>query len=217
MVVLEDRQVVVTLAGMNKDYPPTDEDGFLEFARSLPDPIAIEWIEQLEPVSPIAGYRASNRLRHFHRAKHYPDRLLFIGDTVSSLNPIYGQGMTVALMHVHTLHDVLESSQSLDGLALRFHRKLARVNLIPWLTAVSEDRRYPLTDGPPLNLFDRMAFAYLRLLFRATPYDDAISRALLRTMHMIQHPIMLAHPRLLLGIIKMIVQQLFERRRSNRV
>jgi hypothetical protein len=35
---IENRRWMVTVAGLNKNYPPTDEEGFLEFARSLAAP-----------------------------------------------------------------------------------------------------------------------------------------------------------------------------------
>ena len=34
-MVMEENQIIVTLAGVNKDYPPTDEKEFLEFAKSF--------------------------------------------------------------------------------------------------------------------------------------------------------------------------------------
>ena len=40
--VVEHDKVVVTLVGVNKDYPPTDEHGFCEFARSLDESVVFE-------------------------------------------------------------------------------------------------------------------------------------------------------------------------------
>ena len=44
---------IVTLCGGGKDYPPTDEDEFRAFARSLADPRFAEAYEASEPLSPI--------------------------------------------------------------------------------------------------------------------------------------------------------------------
>ncbi|MEQ8677144.1 MAG: FAD-binding protein [Aggregatilineales bacterium] len=209
--VLENRQVVITLAGMNADYPPTDEVAFLEYARSLPDSTVVSWIQTLTPVSPIAGFRAVNRLRHYGRAKHYPDRFIAIGDAVCALDPIYGQGMTVALLHVYALKTLLKKSSTLDGFANRFHRKLSRVNLVPWLMAASEDRRYPLTEGDKPTWFDNLAHLYIVQLFLATPHDPFVARTLLRVLHMLQHPLYLVHPRVLWGILRVWVKRLLKK------
>jgi hypothetical protein len=51
----EGNKVVITLAGANKDYPPAGEAAFEAFAKSLPDPIVHQWIQTLDPISPIAS------------------------------------------------------------------------------------------------------------------------------------------------------------------
>ncbi|MEQ8676376.1 MAG: FAD-binding protein [Aggregatilineales bacterium] len=209
--VLENRQVVITLAGMNGDYPPTEEQAFLDYARSLPDSTVANWIETLSPVSPIAGFRAVNRLRHYGRAKYYPEHFIATGDAVCALDPIYGQGMTVALLHVNALKTLLEKSSSMEGFANRFHRKLAKVNLVPWLMAASEDRRYPLTEGDKPTMFDNLAHRYIVQLFLATPHDPVVARTLLRVLHMLQHPLYLIHPRVLWGIVRVWVKRLLKK------
>ena len=58
----------MTLAGGGRDYPPTDDDGFLAFARGMRHPLLYDAIRQAEPLSSIAGTRATqNRLRHYER------------------------------------------------------------------------------------------------------------------------------------------------------
>nr|MDQ2902099.1 hypothetical protein [Chloroflexota bacterium] len=59
---------MVTLVGSLHDYPPDDEAGFLEFARSLAQLDLYEAIKDAEAVMPIAVYRyTANRWRHFER------------------------------------------------------------------------------------------------------------------------------------------------------
>jgi len=54
-----------------------------------------------------------------------PDGLVALGDSVLSLNPVHGQGITVSMMGAELLHDVLAkrlaatSSTSNRALALR--------------------------------------------------------------------------------------------------
>ena len=48
---------MVSLAGRLGEYPPADEAGFLEYARSLPEPSLYEAIKEAEPVTPIVTYK----------------------------------------------------------------------------------------------------------------------------------------------------------------
>ena len=55
---------LVSLIGGDGDYPPTDEAGFLAFARSLRSPALYEAIARAEPLTPVMGQRATeNRLK----------------------------------------------------------------------------------------------------------------------------------------------------------
>ena len=51
MFPVEDDRWLVTLIGADRDYPPQDEEGFLEYARSLRDPGLFEAIRNAEPLN----------------------------------------------------------------------------------------------------------------------------------------------------------------------
>ena len=82
----EANQVVITLVGVNGDYPPTNETGFQAFAESLPDPIVARWLNELEPASPIYGFRAANHIRHYERLEHNPEGFIVLGDAFCVFN-----------------------------------------------------------------------------------------------------------------------------------
>jgi hypothetical protein len=66
---IEGGRWLLSLIGGDGDYPPTDEAGFLAFARSLRSPALHEAIAAAEPLTPIVGHRATeNRLRHYGTA-----------------------------------------------------------------------------------------------------------------------------------------------------
>ena len=96
---IEDGRWMVTLGGGGGDYPPTDDQGFLEFARNLVTPKLYDAIQQAEALSPITGYRATeNRLRHYERLSSFPENCIVVGDAACCFNPVYGQGMTTAAL-----------------------------------------------------------------------------------------------------------------------
>ncbi len=51
------------------DHPPTDDEGFLEFARSLSQPDIYDAMKQAQPLSPISQYaRTENVWRRYDQA-----------------------------------------------------------------------------------------------------------------------------------------------------
>ena len=54
LLPLEGNRWHVTLIGMNQDYPPTDEAGFLEYASSLATLELFDAIKEAEPLTPIS-------------------------------------------------------------------------------------------------------------------------------------------------------------------
>src|SRR5262249_30615300 len=134
----------VVLAGVSGDYPPTDPDAFVDFARGMFDPAFAEALQQARRLSPIYSYRrTANRWRHFEHLRRFPEGLLVTGDAACAFDPVYGQGMTVAGMGARALHICVarQPAGRVAGLSQRFQRTLARVNRTPWALSVGADYR----------------------------------------------------------------------------
>ncbi len=207
LLSVEGNRWVVTLGGMGKEYPPTDEEGFLEFARSLRSPHLYEAIKQAKPLTDIAGYRRTeNLLRHYERLPRYPENFVALGDAVCAFNPVYGQGMTTSALGAVTLGKVLaehtrDHPGDLTGLAERFQKRLARNNKTPWLLATGEDFRCPITEGGKPDLATRLTQGYItRVMARATT-DKQVCQAMLEAIHLLRSPITLFKPGLMLRVI----------------
>jgi hypothetical protein len=143
---------ICTLAGWLKDYPPADEAGFLDYAKTLPRPELHQMIRDAEPAGPVAVHRfPSNLRRHYERMARFPEGLAVVGDAQCSFNPTYGQGMTTAALQVDALEQCLRERTSGAELSRRIRRRTAAAIDAPWEGATMEDFRFPDVGGkrPP--------------------------------------------------------------------
>jgi 2-polyprenyl-6-methoxyphenol hydroxylase-like FAD-dependent oxidoreductase len=206
LLPIEGDRWLVTLGGAGKDYAPSDEAGFLAFARSLPSQALYEAIREATPLSPIATYRATeNRIRHYERLARWPEGFAVTGDGVCAFNPVYGQGMTNAALAALTLDDCLRAAGRRDaaqpGLTHRFQRELARRNQTPWLLATGADYRVPQTAGGAPSPTMRLSHRYLDRALRAATRDSAVRLALMEVLHLVKPPATLFRPDVLWRVL----------------
>jgi hypothetical protein len=197
---IEGGRWMVTLGGGDRDYPPTDEEGFLAFARSLPTPEFYEAIKEAEPLTPISGYRTTeNRWRHYERMKRWPERLVVLGDGACAFNPVYGQGMTMAARGAQLLDQVLikgrRGPDRLRGLGRAFQQRLARINGEPWLLATGEDYRYRGCEGAPPSRSLRLMHKYMDRIFVISTENSYVRQRFLEVQQMLKPPTTLFSPR----------------------
>ncbi|MGY1601652.1 NAD(P)/FAD-dependent oxidoreductase [Geodermatophilus sp. SYSU D00815] len=197
---MEGRRWLVTMTGVGGERPPDDEDGWLDYARSLRHPVIADAVAGAEPVSPIRVHHGtSNRRWHFERMRRRPRRFVVLGDAACVFNPIYGQGITVAGLAAETLDACLRRSTDLDGLAERFQRRLARVLAAPWAQSTGEDLRFPTTTGARPTAAQRAQYRFLDRLGAAATGDPHVTDVVFQVYGMLERPAALLSPRLLLA------------------
>jgi hypothetical protein len=196
----EGGQWIATLAGTAGHYPPTDEDGFMDFARQMPDPILYEAIRQAEPVSQIYGYRRTeNQWRHYERLRRWPGGFVVMGDAACCFNPVYGQGMTAAALGAQLLDHLLGSEKGVlsPGFGQNFQRKLAKHLITPWLLATGEDFRWENTEGDRPGGAARLVQGYFDRVLELACRDANASRAFIEMAHLLRPPASLFRPGIL--------------------
>lgn len=176
----ENNTWVVMIAGVNHDYPPTDEAGFDEFARSLGEEF-YQAVQAAEPISQPYGYRKTDsRWRHYEQLERWPERYVVLGDAFCGFNPIYGQGMTIASMSALALGEQLQQANGqLDGVSQPTLKEIAKVTQAAWLLATGADLEWPGTTGGDTgqSLTDRFGRWYITKLMDAMPYEEQIRLA----------------------------------------
>lgn len=176
---------VPSLTGVLGDHPPTDHDGFLEFARTLPVPDVYEAVRDAPPLEDPVRFRfpASVR-RRYELLTRFPDGLLVLGDAVCSFNPVYGQGMSVAALEVLALRDLLRAG---DASPLPFFDAVANVVDAPWNGSTGGDLAYPgVAEHRPEEVEE--ANAYLARLQYAATKDPAVTDAFMRVAGLVDPP-----------------------------
>ncbi len=196
----------VVLVGIGGDYPPTDEDAFVEFARSLHSPTIYEAIKDAEPASPVYGYRGTANRRRLYDRVRLPENFLVFGDAACVLNPSYGSGMTAAALSVEALDGCLRELKRrapgltvrLDGLGRRFHKGQRRAVAPCWTLTANSDRQWASENldglGPARRVLHRVSEEVMGL---AVERED-VARALLETKNLLKSPFALLRPGILL-------------------
>jgi 2-polyprenyl-6-methoxyphenol hydroxylase-like FAD-dependent oxidoreductase len=196
MIEIEEKTWHLSLFGRFGDYAPTEEDGFLAFAKALHTPKLYNLIKDAERLTDIVQHRFPTSVqRHYERLPTFPEGLLVLGDALCSFNPIYAQGMSVAALQVKVLQQLLTErtaeARTLEGLALPFFTKAAEVIATPWMLAASFDFLYPQTKGerPPDLEEGARYFAAVDALTR----DDAEVHRLMTEVFHLAKPLSILH------------------------
>lgn len=192
---VEKDQWLLTLIGIGRCYPPRDEEGFMQYARSLPHPVIYEIIKEAKPISEIRTYQGSkNCWHHFEMAQSLPKGIISLGDSLCSFNPIYGQGMTIAALEAYTLYQLFLEERFSERL---FYQKVSPFIKDAWTLAVSEDYRWPSTTGDPLSWYHKVSLWYFdQLMSKATSYP-VVAETFLQVMNLERSSWHFIHPRLL--------------------
>lgn len=201
---IEGGRWLVTVAGVMHDYPPTDEEGFLAFARSLSSPELYKTIADAKPLTRVTGYRrTANRLREYDRLAHMPKGFVAMGDSVCCTNPVYGLGMTVASLEAEELDRFLRESEGGRRLdPLKFQKAVGKVVTAGWALATSEDLRWPSTQGGAITPKVKLMHWYLEQVFQLIPESPEVYVRFQEVNHMLKGPEALFHPAVLSRVLR---------------
>ena len=126
---MENDQTMVTLIEKEETLSTCHNfETFLEKARLIPGEKLSQIIAKAKPISVICVFRKKNTLRNKFDFEKLPPSLILLGDVHTSLNPVFGQGMSLALLQVELLQKEFQETFS----ALLFHKKIKRLVRFPF-------------------------------------------------------------------------------------
>ncbi len=214
MLAVEGERWMITLFGYQGDAAPTDEAGFVEFARTLDAPDIYNVVKTTHPLGPASQYKyAASQRRRYEKLSRFPEGYLVCGDALCRFNPIYGQGMTAAASEALLLDECLKEdlqaaghgapsrgSLSYGPLRRRFFRRVSRLLDSPWAISAGNDLVYPDVEGKRTPVM-RISNLYIDWLAQVSPEDTTLSRAFLRVANLEIPPVALFHPALVLRLL----------------
>jgi 2-polyprenyl-6-methoxyphenol hydroxylase-like FAD-dependent oxidoreductase len=189
----------VAVFGYMGDRPPLDEQGFQEFARTLPSPEVHNLVCAAEPLTEPMQYRfAYSHRRYYERLSSFPDGLLVIGDALCSFNPIYGQGMTIAALEALALHNCL--SVGTQELASRFFKAAEELINNAWEISVGGDLKIPQVAGKR-SVKVRFSNWYMDKLVKVAQSSPAVTRSFYDVIDFRSPPASLMYSRIALRVL----------------
>ncbi|MFI5735027.1 hypothetical protein ACIA49_33250 [Kribbella sp. NPDC051587] len=195
--VIENNQWLVMVMGAGNNAVPKSMEDFRLACASLP-PIFAKAAGGKVTHQVRTYHQADGRRRNYSSLTHFPARLISLGDSVASFNPIYGQGITSAALQVSCLSEYLSSGPDLNLAATEFFDLQRVIVNAGWLMSAGTDQiQSDLKTGArvPVKLQrERDALAQIQ---RAGTRNPELGRRLSAVKHMLVHPGTLKDPALL--------------------
>ncbi len=186
---------LVTLIGYHGDHPPTDADAFDAWASTLERPDLADSLVGAEPLSEVRTFKAPTQRRLRFDRVALPEGLAVVGDAACALDPVFGQGMSVAAVTAARLRDHLAARPFASRAVARL---VARCSARAWLLTSVEAMRYREARAiPGIGLLH----GFLDKIGEVASYDAAVYTAFLEVMHLHRGALHLARPGFLLRVL----------------
>ncbi|KAJ7066179.1 hypothetical protein C8F01DRAFT_695638 [Mycena amicta] len=216
----KDENQIVAFAGHTGTvrFQPTNVQGIREYARSLyvvkPIPdwfwTVLDILEEVEETAVVSLLKvpATSYIR-YSRAVNMPSNFVALGDSVMTVNPIFGEGCTKALRCVMALHTELLRAQRISGRSLPatfskdfFAEERDKTEWL-WDNTRLLDYGAPTTEPIPGESLSAGAGLrwYITWLQRLAPVDDHAALVMYDTVTGFASPIDALHPNLAAKIL----------------
>ncbi|MNK90493.1 putative epoxidase LasC [compost metagenome] len=129
---IEKGQAIATIVEYGRpDAIKTDFAGFLKLAEQVPGGEFSRILKNGKPLTQVSVFhKPSMYMRRPDKISDFPENVFCVGDVFCSLNPVFGQGMTSALIQVQLMDELLKSS---NVSSKNYHKKSAVRLRLPFL------------------------------------------------------------------------------------
>ncbi|WP_459503455.1 NAD(P)/FAD-dependent oxidoreductase [Bacillus sp. C1] len=198
---IEDNRYFVTFSGYANEHAPKTDEEFLAFARKLPAPDVIQFLEQAEPITDIKIHKIPYQVRRrFDLVKNMPEGFFVIGDAYCRFDPVFGQGVSVTAMEAAALQTSLKRRTSLpNGFTREFYKRISKIIATPWEMVTTEAYRHPNIKGKQSFIRPFQQW-YTKKVYQLSASNTDIYMRLVRVMNLIRSPLHLFHPKVWIAI-----------------
>lgn len=191
----EDDTWEFTIFGVRGQRPPPEHGAMVKYVSDLVPGHIVRALSSAQSLGPVRSHHFPASRWHRYDTTRVPEGLIVIGDAVCSLNPVYGQGMTVATLQAEALASALVRGE----LSRTFHAAAAKAIAPAWQLAQSGDRVH---QAGPLPLAERLDQIATRTFLRAATRDSILAERFLRVLGMLERPQLLEAPSSLLRLAR---------------
>jgi 2-polyprenyl-6-methoxyphenol hydroxylase-like FAD-dependent oxidoreductase len=205
LIAQENHWIMTAFGYGGEHHPPADESGYLAFIATVAPTDVLAAIRESEPLTKIVTHSfPGNQRRRYERLRRIPDGLLVLGDAISSFNPLYGQGMSVAALEAVALRRCLEMRE--QPIARHFFRAARKIVTPAWEMAVGGDLALPEVAGHrPATL--RITNAYIERLLRVAERDPIVAQAFGDVSDLLAPPREVLRPQIIWRVLRGNLQQ----------
>lgn len=196
---------IVTLFGYHGDHPSHRAEGYLEFAKNLLRSSYYDVLKQATALSEPQHFRIpAQKWCRFEKSRAIPAGWIAVGDAVCSLDPVFGQGMSVAAKQSRVLEACLQQFGPKAVHDTRFQRRFleqsAAVIAVPWQLTSYEAFRFKDTHGERPRALRFMNW-YSDHLASLTGTSSSVYRTFLEVAHLMRSPLALFRPGILWRVL----------------
>ncbi|MGW1597306.1 NAD(P)/FAD-dependent oxidoreductase [Streptomyces sp. NPDC002343] len=206
LVAVEGNRWSAVLVGYGDYRPGRDPEAFLRRMRRCVGPLR-EVADRCRLDGDIETFHfGESRKRDFTRLGRFPGGLIAVGDAVASVNPIYGQGLTLATLAASSLSVHLRSGASAHAPAWDYFRRLRVVVNAAWKISAAADLAQPHVTGPYPPGYRLLRWVGDKVV-EASVTDRTVNEEFMAVVNMRKHPRVLTSPRLLLRTARVLTSR----------
>ena len=203
LAAVEGDRWTVVLAGYAGHRPDGDPQAFLARMRRCVAPLRTV-ADHCTMTGPVETFHFRESLRRdYARLDRFPGGLVVVGDAFASVNPIYGQGLTLAALQANSLAVHLRTGTPWHEPARGYFRRAAVVVDAAWQLSSTADLAQPHVTGPYPRAYPFLRWAGDRIT-EASILDSEVNTAYMDVVNMRAHPRRLTAPRVLLRTARVL-------------
>ncbi|WP_157273231.1 FAD-dependent oxidoreductase [Neobacillus bataviensis] len=199
----EDGKYIATLIGYLNTLKPAEvnsEAGFIKHAGKLPLPDLQQELLKATSITETAIYQIPHiKWRRFDKVD-LPEGLLVAGDSICRIDPVFGQGMSIAALEALAIREYFASSPKSSSLK-KLQKKLAKIVAPVWSMVLCEDFRYEQVKGKrPFGL--KFQQWYVKNLFLLSSTNESIYKDFIKVMNLVSPAGILFKPSTIKEVLK---------------